>query len=303
MHITAKITFLLFMIFFIVAPHAFAAQYAIVNSAEAIIYSDTELTVPIGYVSKGKRIVVGEVARKHSTLLPVVVGGGKIAYIQIKDINLLKEVNVKKGPRVTEHDTDIVAQKIEDKLNENNHLLFTYNLYELGSQWNAISQRMDDNTNQSGYAIKVLLEHRPPQNRLSWGIGLGYFKHSQKYLAFEGVSAEITGFWSPINFRLFSIDLMAGVLGSPVFNVVDKMALQPTTRGSMYGSQFGAQVRVFPYSKYSLVSGASVQNLKLTGFDKTIVEQESTIQGVETQTMKLSKITGTNFYLGISYKF
>ena len=52
---------------------ALAAQYAHVKTEKAVIYADQELTSPLGYAIRGKKVRVGEVPRKYGTILPILV--------------------------------------------------------------------------------------------------------------------------------------------------------------------------------------------------------------------------------------
>ena len=63
-----------------------AAQWGTVLTDKAVIYADQSMMAPIGYIKKGQKVRVGEIKRSYGKLLPVVVSG-KIAYIQVKDIN------------------------------------------------------------------------------------------------------------------------------------------------------------------------------------------------------------------------
>lgn len=63
-----------------------AAQDALVIANRAVIYSDVEMTSPVGYVAKGKKIRVGEVPRNMAQVYPIIVSG-KVAYIRLKDIS------------------------------------------------------------------------------------------------------------------------------------------------------------------------------------------------------------------------
>ena len=67
-----------------------ASQSAIIIAEEAVIYSDPEMTGPIGYISKGKKVIVGEIARNNAQVYPIIVSG-KIAYIRVVDISSEKE--------------------------------------------------------------------------------------------------------------------------------------------------------------------------------------------------------------------
>lgn len=67
-----------------------ATQDAMVIIDRAVVYSDKEMTSPIGYISRGKKIKVGDIARNKSQVYPIIVSG-KIAYIRVLDISTEKE--------------------------------------------------------------------------------------------------------------------------------------------------------------------------------------------------------------------
>jgi hypothetical protein len=71
-------------------PNLLAAQDAIVISEEAVIYSDLQMTSPVGYVAKGKKIRVGDIPRNNAQLYPIVVAG-RIGYIRVLDVSTEKE--------------------------------------------------------------------------------------------------------------------------------------------------------------------------------------------------------------------
>ena len=67
-----------------------AAQFAIVTSEKAVIYSDLEMTSPIGFVRRGKKIKVGESPKNKGLVYPIVVSG-RIAYIPVIDVSTQKK--------------------------------------------------------------------------------------------------------------------------------------------------------------------------------------------------------------------
>jgi hypothetical protein len=71
-------------------PLLWASQDAIVITERAVVYADREMTSPIGYINRGKKIVVGEVARNKAQVYPIIVSG-KLAYIRVLDISTEKE--------------------------------------------------------------------------------------------------------------------------------------------------------------------------------------------------------------------
>jgi hypothetical protein len=69
---------------------SWAVQEAIVSTEKAVIYSDTDTSSPIGFISKGKKILVGDAPRNRSRVYPVIVSG-QIAYIKVTDVTTEKE--------------------------------------------------------------------------------------------------------------------------------------------------------------------------------------------------------------------
>lgn len=79
----------LFSIFFI--ENSFAARWASVVVNKAVVYSDVQMSSAIGYIKKGKRVRVGEVAKNKGRLLPVIINK-RVAYIKIEDLNIATDI-------------------------------------------------------------------------------------------------------------------------------------------------------------------------------------------------------------------
>jgi hypothetical protein len=67
-----------------------AAQRAKVIADKAFIYADLQMSSPIGFVTKGKLLTVGEVPRNKSQVYPIVVSG-KVAFIRVVDVTTEEE--------------------------------------------------------------------------------------------------------------------------------------------------------------------------------------------------------------------
>jgi hypothetical protein len=85
-----KIAFYLLFLLCFFCPKLWASQDAMVLADRAVIYSDREMTSPIGYVSRGKKLVVGEIPRNKAQVYPIVVSG-KVAYIRVIDVTTERE--------------------------------------------------------------------------------------------------------------------------------------------------------------------------------------------------------------------
>jgi len=82
-----------YILFFLISCQPFlakASQDAIVIADPAIVYSDLQMSSPVGYITKGKKIVIGEVSRNKSQVYPIIVSG-RVAYIRVLDVSTEKE--------------------------------------------------------------------------------------------------------------------------------------------------------------------------------------------------------------------
>lgn len=72
---------------------ALAAQKAIVIAEKAIVYADQQMTSPLGYIARGKKIRIGDIARNKGQVYPTLVSG-KVGYIKVSDVSTeTKSVN------------------------------------------------------------------------------------------------------------------------------------------------------------------------------------------------------------------
>lgn len=70
-----------------------AAEYATVTADRAIVYADIQMSAPIGYLVRGKRIRIGDVTRNKGALYPFVLNN-KIVYIEKKNIATSQDIQL-----------------------------------------------------------------------------------------------------------------------------------------------------------------------------------------------------------------
>ena len=272
---------------------ALADQKARVVVEKAIIYSDLYLTSPIGQISQGKIITVGNVKRRHGTVLPIIVHG-KVAYIRVRDLMLEKDFTGEKKStfNTVEHDVSITFEKPTDKLNENNYIQVTGSMLGLGSSWQSLSNAFGEDPNNM-FGFKAIFEHRPEIHNWSWGLGLDYYFTQQNKLSISMFAAEINVYYSLIPFfRLFTLDIMGG----PIFSAATTITTQSDSyKSTVMGFQGGVQVRLFPYSQIGFTGGAKYVSLGFSNLDTIVVNTDTTAE--------LTGFNGLEFYGGISYKF
>lgn len=68
-----------------------AAQWASVSVPKAVVYADIQMSSPIGYLTEGQKIRVGEVQRNKGRLLPTTYKG-KVVYIRVEDVQTAQDL-------------------------------------------------------------------------------------------------------------------------------------------------------------------------------------------------------------------
>jgi hypothetical protein len=86
--LTKQCGFALMLMLF--CQNLWAIQEAIVITDEAVIYADEQMTSPVGFVRRGRKLKVGEIARNRAQVYPLLVSG-KMAYIRVRDVSTEKE--------------------------------------------------------------------------------------------------------------------------------------------------------------------------------------------------------------------
>ncbi len=290
-----------FLIFLInILPLARAAQVAVVKSSKAIVYAEASLATPIGYVTSGKKLLVGEVAQERGTVLPVVVAG-KIAYVRLVDINVVEDEGILIGneKKVREH---TVADSLEfnhiDRLNGDSFVVASLNAFSMGEEWDQINEEVGNESGQSATGLNVMFEYRPLDERYSFSIGVGYYTAEANDAKFRLATIEGNYYYSPIKFGLVSMELFGGLLFSGDARL-QLSADSTESRGTMYGYQLGVQGRLLPKYKFGAAFGLALRNLSFGGLDE--VERQTGATTFDEVTFK--SINSINLFAGVSYRF
>jgi hypothetical protein len=291
--------FILILSSFFLAPYAQAkSQIALIASDKAIIYADITMQSPIGFVKRGKRIRVGSVKRSQGELLPVVING-RIAYIKVSDLDLTDfegrklEESSKLSQINSTLDEDEEKQE-QDNGTINNYLNFTLTQFDMGAPWEDLSKSYGNDSTEAAQSFKLVFEHRRIQKKWAWSAGLGYSTISQPSIAFQMAHIEGSIIYVPIRSTWFNVDLFTGILisGGVKLEVQGDHAKH---EGNMYGFMTGTKIKILPYNKFGVFLGASLQVLNISGMGN-INLPDGTIR-------KFDKITGTQIFGGMSYRF
>lgn len=269
------------------------AEIAYVVSEKAVIYSDMELTIPIGYARRGKKIKVGEVARKHGTVLPTVVSG-RVAYVKRDDIQLAEELANDGGtyiaPKVTDHEVLFEEQKFEDDFSENNHVILMTGTMGTGNEWKELAASEESATLST---VGIGIEHRPELRNYSWAVGLNYLSSELEQYMFKSIFIEARFQYSLLRFDWASLDLIAGVAGSGDARLQNSQTGQEA-RGTLFGYFAGGLVKLFPFSKFGIIGGAEIRKYNVGSIGEIDIGDGTTTS--------FKGFNGAQIWAGITYK-
>ena len=270
-----------------------SAEIAYVVADKAVIYTDMDLSIAIGYVRKGKKIKVGSVARKHGTVLST-VASGRIVYIKNADVRLEKELLKEDGayvaPKVSDHEVFIEEQKFEDDFSENNHLILHIGNMGTGSKWKEL-ESTEQSASLSQFGISI--EHRPDLRSYSWAIGLNYISSELENYAFKSILIEAKLQYSILKTNFMALDMVAGIAGTGDARLQNSIN-STESRGTLFGWIAGGQVKFFPFSQFGIIGGMELRNYSVGSLGE--------IELANGETTQFKSFNGANIWAGLTYK-
>ena len=211
-----------------------ASRPAIVVSTRAVIYADQELKSPIGYVSAGRKVVVGDVARKNGSILPIIVIG-RVAWIKASDLALnteeLKNVTTSRF-KVNEEQFKNAEEKFDDNLFENNYAQFSFGSLAVDNSYKEFGETTGYATGDTATALRLHVFHRPPFKKSVWSVGVGYYAQSEEEYEWETVTVEAKYGYSLSYKRMHLLStLLQESLSAEILDTRDRkmVKLSPTT--------------------------------------------------------------------------
>lgn len=273
-----------------------AAQEAVVVAKKAIIYADSDLQVPIGFVLKGKKISVGDIKKKNGGLLPV-ISHGKIAWIEVKNLALKEDLESRVfQKRLKEHDLgDYEEQKGDDPLDENNYI--SLGLSQMvgiglnGEQGNDRNTFFNDELSSS--EISLLFEHRNPFRNWHFGLDVSFLQMKGDLAEYKSVIVRPLVNYVFMNWSYFTVEAGLGASFSGDFRVVSQGIGQ--YKGSLFGYSFGAKARLFPYHTWSAYLGMGYEYMNLINLNDVESTQTNDVA-------QFDSLTNFKIVLGLTYQ-
>ena len=264
----------------------FAYQIAYVNKSRALIYADEELKIPVGYLSKGKKIKVGDIKRNKGTALPVVLSE-RVFYIKVEDLLLKSEKSDEFGPTEKAHFLPMDEEEKESL--QPIRLVTNFGAMDPGSQWGDLMD-IYGGTDAPLYQLEALLEMRLTKSSFFFDAGFVYDSLVGGPFHFVGLGFKGLVQYRLKSFNLLDLDLNAGFHFAPGGAKLKYGEIHDN--GNYYGYILGAQVRFTPNSSWNFNLGFNYQWIVLEE-----LEDISTPAGE----FKLNVFKGLAVYLGVSF--
>lgn len=216
----------------------------------AVIYSTSQLEGPLGYVSRGKKVQVGEVPRNRNQSYPIVVSG-QIAYIGAKDISF--DVDEKQN---------FVAVRFYELSKETYNTYYSLGFINYSSQYKSPVTGLDESFNWYGYQLKGEFIHES-----RWGVhvlttGMWGTKGEEQ---FRSIEFGIGGSYMVFELNRLRINLFAQLLGIPFANYA--VGSKFRVNGGGYGGGLGLSTTYNVSDRWGVEGSFGVFQTRITGFD------------------------------------
>jgi hypothetical protein len=175
------------------------------------------MTSIIGYIRKGKKVRVGEVAKNKGRILPIVVNG-RVAYITISDLNI--STDIKTLQTVTERITDKMSRKTVAKRISLYSGLFSGTLTDKNFKSGSNASKLFSGIGATGY-------HRDLMKKSTYKISFEIMKNEEKDIKFSYTSLPVSFMFHQIENKGHHFDFFAGIILMPFveLNIEDDIIL------------------------------------------------------------------------------
>lgn len=266
---------------------AYAAQIAVVKAGKAYIYADQDQTSIIGFVSRGKKIKVGDVRRGRGGLLPIVVSG-RIAYISVADLFLQKDLRDMKSISII--DNQGVMEAIEEINRRDNQISVVYQLFKPGSDWKNLEKLVNNNiANTSGSEFRIRYEKNKFKG-IGYHFGLAVQRLSAENLSFLNYLVEGGIPFNLVRTKRLSINLPISMMLGPNARIT---ALNSKYNGQTAGLSAGSEISFDILKNLPIKLGGGYYYQSLYNFEK-----DTTFSPGNNMVM-----SGYNIYCGLGYRY
>ena len=264
-----------------------------VTVTRAVVYSDENLSSPLGYISKDKLITVGNPRKKNPEIIPLVVAG-HLAFIEAKNIIFENETKDKHAV-VREHNIDILLAKPEEKLLENNSAFISLHEYSGGDQLKLLTNAVDGTSKDNLFGYDLSIIHRQSTGYYFWGASYEYSALSTDSVKLSNyMMGPVFGF-TPFKNQLFTLDFILSMDFSISSELEIKNNYSTKAQGFVWGPQVGSRVVFFPYLKYHAFGTLGYRSYKVLEINSFLDSSGASVNGI-------TKMNGINLSIGVAFE-
>ena len=232
-----------------------AIQDALVISDQAVIYADEQMSAPVGFVRKGKKIKVGDIPRNRAQVYPIIVSG-KVAYIRVIDVNTQKE---------SVDSTKLVAERFQRGTIQEYKSNYSLAFFNYSTQINLAEQndqlKDKDPVTWYGAGIRGGVQFSP---RWDLDIMLNYLNGKAERETFRMVEFGVGGAARIVDQNRFQLRLLLQGLLVPFASYAVGDVFRVNGFGFTAGAGLSATYRIGKY--WGLEAFGGVYYTKLSGF-------------------------------------
>ncbi len=233
-----------------------AIQHALVVKEKAVIYADEQMTSPIGFIRRGKKIKVGNVARNKAQVYPIVVSG-KVAYIRVLDVSTEKE----------SVDSDrLVAERFmkATKPQYRTRFILSYLSFSSEVSQNAVNDAIEDGDSLGWMGGGMRGEIRT-QGRWDFLLIANYLKAAASREELSVAELGVGAAWRFLELGGFSLRARAEAMFVPFAMYSVGSDFRKRSMGFTYGAGFDAHYQFT--ENFGLEVAAGIYTTKLQEFD------------------------------------
>lgn len=245
---------------------SWAAREAVVITNKAIIYSTIEMQAPLGFIPRGKKVLVGEVARNWEQVYPIIVSG-KVAYIRAKDLSF-----------ESMSDDNFVATRFYNLTKESHNTHYSLGFINYSSQYNSPATGLDGPLTWYGYQLKGESYYK------RWGVHLmtsGMWANKGEE-QFRSIELGVGGSYMMVELKRFRLNFFAQLVGVPFANYA--LGSKFRVNGGGYGGGLGLAATYDVKKRWGVEGSLGVYQTRLMGFDtpEEFESPEPTFSGART---------------------
>lgn len=273
---------------------AYASTVAVVKSPWAFLYADLDLKAPIGKLSQGTRLKIGEKLRRHGSIA-LTTHQDKIVYLKVKDLTIS---GVKDQFEVQTNRYKVIETEEMNKARKDSkaYLTFHFDQSVPGSEWNNLAKQMESDKTQLFYTLGLSAKYNFFQTRYSISSNIEYTSSYDPQVQIQAFGIDILGHIALINSNFLAWEVFAGPSLAP--NVlIQTENKQYFTKGSGYGYKVGTEVHFLNFWSYHLSAGLLYRNIKLEGHDQI------QLPGTYRQLTSINSLSETRLFVSINKDF